>query len=201
MLATLTLMAAMVSGCASQGEGSASIYVKDAPTDSFDEIHVVYTKVSVHAAGDGDNDDDSDDGDNQTAGWKVLFDNASGVDIDLLNVTGDRAAFLGEDDLPAGKYTQLRVEVKQAYGVAENGSHVAITLPSGTLKFNHPFTVEADEETRLVLDFDLDASMEQQTDGSWRMTPVVGHVDAQQVDDDESGEDADSEGEVAEIDD
>jgi hypothetical protein len=199
MLAILTLVAALASGCTSPADGSASVYVKDAPTDEFDEIHVVFTQVSVHAAGDGD-DDDSGDDDNQTAGWKVLFDNATGADIDLLNVTGTRAAFLGEDDLPAGKYTQMRIHVKEVYGM-QGDSRVAISLSSGTLKLNHPFEVESDEETRLVLDFDLDGSLRQQSDGSWRMTPVVGHVDAEQVDDDASGEDADAEGEATDLDD
>lgn len=202
-LAALVLLAAFTAGCAAGGDGSASIYVKDAPTDEFDEIHVVFTKVEVHAAGDGgdDDDEDGDDGngtDNATAGWKVLFSDASGVDVDLLNATGSQAAFLGEADLAAGRYTQLRVTVKSAYGV-DNGTQVPLTLSSGTLKLNHPFTVKADAETRLVLDFDLDGSLHQQGNGAWRMTPTVGSVTADEVDDSESGEESAEPGDVEDV--
>ncbi len=214
ILAGLVLLAALTSGCAaSEGDGSASVYVKDAPTDEFDEIHVVFTKVQVHAAGSADGEEDDEDdgtdgnetddgnetGDGSSAGWKVLFSSSSGVDVDLLNASGAQAAFLGEADLAAGRYTQLRVTVEEAYGMA-NGTKVPLTLSSGTLKLNHPFTVKADAETRLVLDFDLDGSLHQQGNGAWRMTPVVGSVSAEEVDDASSGDEAAQPGDVEDID-
>lgn len=197
ILALLALAGALTAGCAASGDGSASVYVKDAPADDFDEVHVVFTKVEAHAAGDGE-DGDEDDGNgtgNSTAGWTVLFSDAAGVDVDLLNASGSRAAFLGEADLAAGKYTQLRITVTSAYGVA-NGTQVPLTVSSGTLKLTHPFTVEAGEETRLVIDIDLDRSLHQQGNGSWRLTPVVGSVDAEQVEDGASGEDTQQPGDV-----
>ncbi len=211
-LIALLLAGALLPGCFGDEQGSASVYVKDAPTDKFDEIHVVFTKVEVHAADsvadDGDeagdaDDNETDDEGNQTgalAGWKTVFSNATGVDVDLLNASGARAAFLGEADLEAGKYTQVRVHVKEAYGV-QNGTRVNITVSSGTLKLIHPFDVEADKETRIVLDFDLDRSLRQQgMDGAWRMTPVVGTVSADVVEDDASGEEAgDEAGEIEEL--
>ncbi|HUR25590.1 MAG TPA: DUF4382 domain-containing protein [Candidatus Thermoplasmatota archaeon] len=231
MFALVILAAALVAGCTAPeaGQGSASVYVKDAPADEFDEIHVVFTQVAVHAAGSGDDDDDEDDSDenetddaegnetdeddsdgNETdddqddgdraSGWKVLFSDASGSDIDLLNATGTRAAFLGESGLAAGKYTQLRVTVTEVYGI-QNGTRVPITLSSGTLKLNHPFEVEADAETRLVLDFDLEKSLHQSGNGSWRMTPVVGSVDTDEVDDEKSGKEHDEEGDVRDLED
>lgn len=202
-LLALLLAGALLPGCFGDGQGSASVYVKDAPTDEFDEIHVVFTKVEVHAAGGGDDESDDDNASsNQTssAGWRTLFDNASGADVDLLNASGARAAFLGEADLDAGKYTQIRVHVLEAYGI-QNGTRINITVSSGVLKLIHPFDVEADKETRIVLDFDLDRSLRQQgPDGAWRMTPVVGTVSADVVDDDASGEEAGDEvGEIKEI--
>lgn len=200
-LLALMLAGALLPGCFGDGQGSASVYVKDAPTDEFDEIHVVFTKVEVHAA-DGDDDQDGDDNAsaNQTAGWETLYDDASGTDVDLLNASGARAAFLGEADLDAGKYTQIRVHVLEAYGI-QNGTRVNITVSSGTLKLIHPFEVEADKETRIVLDFDLDRSLRQQgMDGAWRLTPVVGTVSAEVVEDDASGEEAgDEAGEIEEL--
>ncbi|MFA5943399.1 MAG: DUF4382 domain-containing protein [Candidatus Thermoplasmatota archaeon] len=213
LLAATLSLAFLLAGCSSSGgDGSASVYVKDAPTDEFDEIHVVFTKVEVHAAGDdGDDADDSEDSttddnetdgddDNSTAGWRTLFEDSAGVDVDLLNASGTHAAFLGEADLPAGKYTQLRITVTEAYGI-DNGTRVPITVSSGTLKLNHPFDVEEAAETRIVLDIDLDRSLHQQGGGAWRMTPVVGSVEAEEVDDEESGEDASEEGEIEDLED
>lgn len=208
------LTALALAGCTStSGDGSASVYVKDAPTDEFDEIHVVFTTVEVHASGAGVDAEDAEadagvdgnataDADNGTAdsgaGWKVLFEDAAGVDIDLLNASGARAAFLGEADLAAGKYTQLRIHVKSAYGVV-NGTQVPITLSSGTLKLTQPFTVEAGEESRIVIDIDLDRSLRQQGNEAWRMTPVVGSVDVEHVDDESSGAESESEGEIVAV--
>ncbi|MHB1261204.1 MAG: DUF4382 domain-containing protein [Thermoplasmatota archaeon] len=221
------LIVLALSGCSQSDDGSsgamgsASVYVKDAPADEFDEIHVVFTKVQVHAAGsdddeadsdgnetedDGAGGEDADDGNeteddgNSTSGWKTLFEDSAGVDVDLLNVTGTRAAFLGEEDLAAGKYTQVRITVDEVYGIA-NGTRVPITLSGGTLKLNHPFEVGDGSETRIVLDIDLERSLHQQGNGSWRMTPVIGSVDSDEVDDDKSGEDHDDEGEIRDLED
>ena len=202
VLLSLALIVGFLSaGCsAPAGNGSASVYVQDAATDEFDEVHVVFTEVRVHAAGghdDANETDSSSHDDNSTAGWKTLFSDSAGVDIDLLNVTGTRAAFLGEESLAVGKYTQLRIIVTRAYGI-QDGNEVPITVSSGTLKFNHPFEVAAGLETRLVIDVDLDRSLRQTggPSGDWRMTPVIGSVAAKIVQDDSSGADTAEAGDV-----
>lgn len=229
-LATVLLLTVSLAGCAGTeegGDGSASVYVKDAPADDFAELHVVFTEVRVHAAGgEGDGDEgqpddadplgdegedgapDSADGNatgdseadgNSTAGWRVVFESSSGVDVDLLNASGRRAAFLGEADLPAGRYTQIRVVVTEAYGVTHNGSRVDIEVSSGTLKLVQAFTVEAGMESRIVLDIDLERALHQQGNGAWRLTPVIGNTVVDVVEDGESGEEAAQEGEVVEL--
>ncbi len=206
----LMIVAVAAAGCVGDsGQGSASIYVKDAPTDDFDEIHVVFTKVELHRAGD-DNDtsddnetDDADEGDDEGgAGWITVYENASGQDIDLLAANGNKAAFLGESDLAAGKYTQIRIHATEAYGI-QDGERKDFILSNNVLKVPKPFTVEADMETKIVIDYDLDRSIKQQGGGplsepTYRMTPVIGKTTATVVEDDESGEDAHEEGEISE---
>lgn len=187
-LSILLLATASLAGCVGDGAGSASIYVKDAATDDFDEIHVVFTAVLVHAAG-----NDTEDG-----SWLTIWENSTGRDIDLLDLSGDRAAFLGEADLDAGKYTQIRIEATQAYGI-QDGTRVAIELVNPTLKVVRSFDIEAGKETQIVLDFDLDRSVKENPQG-WRMTPVIGKTTVNVVDDDASGADVHEEGEVTEID-
>lgn len=222
-----------LSGCtrsddgAPASTGSASAYVKDAPSDDFRELHVVFTQVSVHRSG-GSEGNASTSGvatatgtstsvgnatlsvsatatasangtssqDAGEAGWATLFSDAEGVDVDLLNTTGARAAFLGEAELAAGHYQQVRITVKEAYGIGHDGERINITVSSGTLRSVKSFEVEGGQETRITIDIDLEKSLTQQGNGQWRLTPVIGKTSAAVVDDDESGEETAQPGEV-----
>lgn len=132
----------------------------------------------------------------QEAGWIVVFSDPTGVDVDLLNTTGAKAAFLGEADLAAGHYQQVRVTVKEAYGVYENGTRANITVSSGTVKSVKSFDVESGKETRITIDLDLDRSLHQQGNGEWRLSPVIGKTSAAVVDDEDSGEEQAQPGDV-----
>jgi hypothetical protein len=205
----LLVAAVSLAGCTGDAaDGSASIYVKDAPTDVFAEVHVVITEVSVHVAGGGDEGEDEqnetgeaalDEGnDTGGAGWKVLADSDGGFDVDLLNASGTNAAFLGEADLAAGRYTQIRVQVDSAYGITHEGDRLNISVPSQALRVVRSFEVEEGQETRIILDIDLEASLRQQGD-EWRLRPVVGTTMVEVVEDAGSGEDVHEEGEVAPV--
>ena len=236
------LIALALSGCSTNddqgdsstgGTGSASAYVKDAPSDDFAEVHVVFTEVAVHRSGGSDGNTTTGNGTGTStgvttsvgnttvsgsvnatvsgsanattsgsaseAGWIVLFSDASGVDVDLLNTTGARAAFLGEADLDAGHYQQVRVTVKEAYGIDHDGERVNITVSSGTLRSVKSFEVEADEETRITIDIDLEKSLRQTGNGQWRLTPVIGKTTALVVDDASSGEESAQPGDVESV--
>lgn len=228
---TVLLMTAFLAGCTTtEGEGSASIYVKDAPTDEFSEIHVVFTKVLIHKAGgeeeseeeseeetegeseaesaeamdeteeesEAETGEDSEDAEEteSDAGWITLFENSTGQDVDLLAASGDASIFLGEANLTEGKYTQIRIVTIDAYGIDLDGNRVDFTVSSGTLKIIGNFDVVAGEETKITVDFDLDASLKEQGNGNWRMTPKVGKTMVEQVDGDASGAEAHEEGEL-----
>ena len=230
----LLLIALALAGCSSAdeapdggdsgaaGDGSASAYIKDAPSDDFREVHVVVTEAKVHrsaVAGNGTSTATATStstvvanttvtaaanatatvGTGGEAGWITLFSDAAGVDIDLLNTTGARAAFLGEADLAAGNYQQIRMVVKEAYGIDHDGQRVEITVSSGTLRSVRSFTVEADRETRVTIDIDLEKSLRETGNGQWRMTPVIGKTTAQVVDDEASGEDTAQPGDVESV--
>lgn len=62
LLLSTVLLASGLAGCATGGDGSASLYVKDAPTDEFNEIHVVFKNAYVHQGGDENDGDDGEDG-------------------------------------------------------------------------------------------------------------------------------------------
>jgi hypothetical protein len=158
------LLAAALAGCASASDGTASAYVKDAASTSFREVHLVITGVSIHQSSDG----------NATAGWTQVF-SGSGTDVNLMNTSGAKAAFLGESGLPAGKYQQVRLTASSAYGIGTDGARVAIALPAKELKVVKGFKVEAGKETQLVLDLDLEKSLKEGKDG-WEFKPVIGKL-------------------------
>ncbi len=253
-LVALMTLTVPLAGCVADGEGSASVYMKDAPTDEFQEIHVVLTAAYIHEGGDENDDenDDEEDGENglddgeegadggaangqdgdisdrdadgqpggmaavatpqhgdragdgqanqfnEDAGWIQLVDAPDGLDIDLLNATGTRAAFLGEANLSAGTYTQIAVVVQDAYGIDENDTRVEMSVPSGIGRVVRSFEVDAGSETQIILDLDLDRALVETSQG-WKLTPVFGQTQVNTVEDDESGEDVHEPGETAEV--
>ncbi|HEX9816273.1 MAG TPA: DUF4382 domain-containing protein, partial [Candidatus Thermoplasmatota archaeon] len=115
------------------GEGDVSFYVKDAPADELKSVFVTFDEVRVHRAGAGDDglqsvpDDDLstvDDNDLSSvpdngidadgASWVTIVDSTQ--TIDLKQFQGDARAFLGGSSVEAGKYTQIRIMVTDAYG-------------------------------------------------------------------------------------
>lgn len=191
--------------------GEATTYVKDAPAN-LSEVHVTFSKVEAHYAGSG-NDTENETAENGTdgndtangtdAGWRTLFEGERSVD--LLQYSEDGAkAFLGDAELETGTYTQIRANVTEAYVVDDNGTRENVTVASGSVKVVRSFTVEANATTQVVIDIDLDKSLRAQGGGSgdagsdygegqgegsggettWRMTPVVGMVLVDHVDED-----------------
>jgi hypothetical protein len=158
------LVSAALAGCASDG-GQASVYVKDAPADDWQAIHITFTEVAVHQSGGND-----------TSGWKTLFSDSAGVTVDLLNTTGARAAFLGETGLAAGHYQQIRIYASSAHGIRKDGTGVDIALPEkGYVHTSKSFKVEAGKETQIVIDIDLEKSLVLKG-GQWEFKPKIGKV-------------------------
>ena len=65
---------------------------------------------------------------------------------------------LGTEQLPVGKYTQIRMDVDKVV-VTHEGTEKDAVLPGDRLKVVRPFDVEAGLATVLTLDFDADKSV------------------------------------------
>jgi len=140
--------------------GTIQIYVKDSAGD-WSHVNVTFDKVQVHRAN-STND----------SGWITLSIKNGTLDlVELLDVS----ALMGEGKVAAGKYTQLRIDVKTATGVMTNGTEVTFTVPSGELKTTHPFNVVDGGTTKLTVDIDLDHSINY-ANGKWQFKPVLGSV-------------------------
>ncbi|MBW3581523.1 MAG: DUF4382 domain-containing protein [Euryarchaeota archaeon] len=168
------------------GTGTMTTYIKDAATDEFSEIWIRFSEVTVHKAGEDGNETDNETSDDSQ--WVVVVDTPRTLDLLRFSDEGSKA-FLGADELAAGRYTQIRINITEAWGVrASDGENVTITVAQTEAKVVRTFTVEANTTTQVVIDLDLDRSVRQQGTQGWRMTPVIGSVQVERTEDDPRGD-------------
>lgn len=105
------------------------------------ELNVTITNLQIHAA-----DNDS---------W-ITVTNESKT-FNLLELQ-DTEALLGEAELAAGKYTQIRMDVETATGVID-GKKVQLTVPSKTLKLVGVLNIEANTTSLATIDFLVEKSV------------------------------------------
>lgn len=156
--------------------GTLNLAITDAPVDSARQVLVQFTGVSVQAAGGGTT-AFALAGNSQTC--QDLLDGVPPAlpdpnepvvrCIDLLALQGSATNLLLDDEeLPAGDYSWMRLDVQAERGVMDSiivlddGSEESLWVPSGSqsgLKLNTPFRITADREHNLVIDFDLRKSV------------------------------------------
>ncbi len=153
--------------------GTVQMWVTDAPrTDNVSEIWVTVGEVKIHKAGSSNVSDNasgnvtgnSSEGQEDTnpenaADWIAI--NITGANrFDLLTLRGDGNGsglqqILTTANLSAGRYTQIRMTVSKVE-VRIAGVLKDATIPSGKLRFVHPFDIQAGNVTKLLFDFDAD---------------------------------------------
>jgi hypothetical protein len=174
-------------GSNSGAMGTLAIHLTDSPFSDAKALLVTFTDVSVHRADPGE--------------WRTLpFAAGSSRTCDLKKLNG-ATDVLGVGSLPAGKYTQVRLNVSSAViyfdapsvGAAcapqiapPAGTHAPVDIPSGEVKLNNEFTVTG-SATTMLLDFDGDQSIHQTGSGNgngnnnskYMMSPVIRVVSVQ----------------------
>ena len=112
------------------------------------------------------------DDDNSTAGWYTIVNESQFDLIALQNVT----ELLGEENLPVGKYTQIRLIVEEAIiTINESGNKTEYNLkiPSNKVKLIKPFWIYENETTVLTLDFDVYKSIHKTGKDKYIMKPTI----------------------------
>jgi hypothetical protein len=157
------------------GEGTMRLSLTDAPACGYDHVYVTVDRVRVHqSSGAGEND----------AGWRDIALPAPRR-VDLLELTNGTLEPLGQAQLPAGTYTQLRLVL--APNTASNplansivptgGTETALTTPSGQqsgLKLNVNLEVPADRIADFAIDFDACKSFVRAgNSGQYLLKPVL----------------------------
>jgi len=157
------------------GTGTLHVSMTDAPSCGYDQVNVTIDRVRVHqssSAADAD------------GGWsEVVLSPARRVD--LLTLQNGVLEDLGQTQLPAGKYTQLRLVLAPNDAanplansvVPTGGAETALTTPSAQqsgLKMNVDIDVAADKIADVVLDFDACKSVVKRgNSGQYNLKPVI----------------------------
>lgn len=187
-VATASILAACGGGgsSSSTATGQLRVAMTDAPACGYDQVNVTVEKVRVHQSATAA---DSD------SGWSEVVLNPARK-VNLLDLTNGVLAELGQTELPAGSYSQLRLQLASNGGAApyanslvlsgSEGGEIPLQTPSAQqtgLKMNLNLTVEPNHLADLVLDFDACKSVVKAgNSGRYNLKPVVSVVPLVRVD-------------------
>lgn len=164
-----TLIGATVfSGCIQTGTGHLVLKITDAPGDlNITRANVTISQVKVHLSAGGGNESENET--NGTAGWYSVVNLSQTFDlIALQNVTD----ILGSTNLSAGWYTQIRLYVDKAV-LTIDGVEYDCKIPSNTIKLIKPFRITQNSTTTLILDFDVQKSVHETSNGKYMFKPTI----------------------------
>ncbi len=163
LLSSLGLIGAGCTEAIEAGVGTLEIRVTDAPPEhDIENIDVTVSSIDIHGA-------------EEEEGEWLSIEITGDSTFDLLQLRAlDLEALLAEAEVGVGKYTQVRLTLGTVDITMGDGSEPPeFVLPSGELKFVHPFEIFEGETTILLLDFDADKSIVETGAGKIIFKPVV----------------------------
>jgi hypothetical protein len=106
-------------------------------------------------------------------GWHTIEEESQTFDlIELQDVKED----LGLQDLPVGKYTQIRLTIEKANITINNDGEIEVhdlKIPSNKIKLIKPFYIYEDDTTILTLDFEVNESVHKTGKDDYIMRPTI----------------------------
>lgn len=139
-----------------QGTGTLRVSITDKPFpfDMIASAEVTVTEVKINA----DTEEDSEE-----SSWITVWQQGEGEEpktFDLLTLQNGQTGLLGEAEVPAGTYNQMRLIIDGGTVTLNDAESTEfdLTVPSGEtsgIKLHFAFAVETDGVTELLLDFDL----------------------------------------------
>jgi hypothetical protein len=157
--------------------GLLAINLTDRPSCGFDQVNVTIDKIRVHQSSSAGATD---------SGWTDIALDA-GRKINLLDLDNGVLEKLGQIQLSAGHYSQLRLVLKENSTldplansvVATGGIESALDTPSGMsggIRLAHGFDVVAGDKVDLTIDFDACTSVISRGNGTYLMKPTFSVV-------------------------
>jgi hypothetical protein len=119
--------------------GWLTVFLTDANISSFDSVNITFSELSAHL----------------DSNWITVLDTLR--TINLLDLNNGKTIVLGNSELAAGHYTQIRLKISESY-LVQNGLRHIMKVPSGSqtgLKLGPEFTVNPGSTYELIIDFDV----------------------------------------------
>lgn len=175
---TALVVAALLAACGGgdgPGTGTLKLSLTDAPACGYDSVFVTVDKVRVHRSSTANDAD---------AGWSEVV-LAAPQRVDLLSLNNGTLLPLGQTELPAGNYSQMRLVLAPntaAHPLANaitptGGVETTLTTPSGQqsgLKMNVNLNVPAGQVADFAIDFDACKSfVKAGNSGQYLLKPVL----------------------------
>jgi hypothetical protein len=166
------------------GKGTLKIYLTDAlekngANDAYKNIFISISRIEAHFVEiDVEQLDTEDTGGSKKGNWQVIAQWDEGYKVDLIELEG-KSILLASELLLPGKYTQLRVFLKDQAIIIVNGEEHNLDIPSVAqtgIKLNHPFDITSGYITELTLDFDTKKSIIKTGNGKYKLKPVIGII-------------------------
>lgn len=162
----LALVALVVfMGCNNNdGTGTLSVRLTDAPA-TYDKVLIDLQELKINVS------DDSE----EEGGWQTMDLEVKGQ-IDLLLLRDGNDILLTEEELPAGKISQMRMVLGSNNQIVVDGVTHDLSTPSAQqsgLKFKINATIEEDETYRMWIDFDAEKSIVESGNGKYSLKPTI----------------------------
>lgn len=145
------------------GKSKLRIKLTDSPGD-YKAVYVDIQEIRVNAS----NEDES--------GW-VTLDNINAGVYDLMKLTNGVDTLLGENEIPSGKISQIRLVLGDENSVVDGEDSVEMKTPSAQqsgLKLKVNETLEPDLTYDILLDFDAAKSVVKAgNSGKYNLKPVI----------------------------
>ncbi len=169
-LSILTALLALflVTACSTEsgpGTGTMKVSLTDAPVN-FDQVNIEILQVLV-------NQDESAE-DTTDSGWYSVMDDS--LIVNLLDYQNGAVLELGEVELEAGQYNQVRLLLGENNNVVIDGETHILTTPSARqsgYKLNVDADVQEGQVYELVIDFDASQSIVVSGNNRYILKPVL----------------------------
>ena len=142
LLAACTTNDSAINRSDSGDSGTLQLWLTDAPAN-VEEVNITFSQISAHI----------------DSAWITVTDTPR--TINLLEWNNGRSILVGNAELPAGDYTQIRLKIDSAT-ILVDSSYFPLDVPSGArsgLKLLAHFTIAEGGVQELVMDFDADRSI------------------------------------------
>lgn len=178
---TTVLIGCEVTDNGDGGTAQMTVQLTDAPGD-YDAVWIDIQSVRVHLEEDIKTEETETDEEAEEDGWITL--NEDPVRVNLLELRNGNTIQIGDEEIKAGEYHQIRLILGNDNEVVVNGESYALTTPSAQqsgLKLNLDAEIEDGEVYNLLIDFDAGRSIVETGNGKYILKPVLRAVNLEET--------------------